>query len=403
MTLFSAFGSRPFALVWVGQTASRFGDAVYVVALAWWILQTTGSATAMGSVLIVEVVPTLLLLLVGGLAVDRLPRLKVMIVADALRAAVLLILAFLDVGGQLELWHVFFATAIFGSVTAFFYPAFTAVIPDITPTGLLPSANSLTQLSARFARVLGPALGAGLVAISGPAGAFAINGISFVISAVVVLIAARHIEHEERPEASESAIHQLRVGLAAVTGTPWLWVTIAVAAVSTVTLDGPLEAALPFLVNRDLQAGVEIFGMLGSVSAIGAIAASIVIGRRKRLRRRGVSLYGAWLVAALMVTAMGLPIGVLGVIVAMAIAGAALAVLGLVWTNSIQELVPKNLRGRVASIDALGSSALLPFGFGVTGFATDRIGPAAVFVFGGLISLAVITAGLLHPQVRNLD
>lgn len=401
--LLRALAVRSFALVWAGQSISRVGDAIYTIALAWWVLEHTHSATAMGAVLVVEVVPTLLLLLLGGVAVDRLPRLRLMVVADVVRAAVLLIVAVLAVSGRLELWHIFAATATFGSVSAFFYPALFAVIPDLTPNEHLPSANSLMQLTARLAGIIGPGLGAALVAALGFGGAFAVDGASFLLSGIAIVMTLRVVGHDERSIPQRGVLSQVREGFSTVLRMPWLWVTIGVAALSTVTLAGPLEAALPFLVRGSLDGGVEVLGLLGSLSAAGAIVATVVLGRLRQIRRRGLLLYGAWLVAAFMVLLMGLPIGVVGAAVAMTVVGCALATLGLVWANSLQELVPRELRGRVASIDQLGSSSLLPVGFAVTGFATDQIGPSAVFFLGGLLSLVCISAGMLHPQVRNLD
>jgi MFS family permease len=76
-TLFRTLGHRPFALLWSGQTLSRIGDFLYQIALAWWVLQKTGSAAAMGTVLFLAFAPMLVFLLVGGVVVDRLPRIPV--------------------------------------------------------------------------------------------------------------------------------------------------------------------------------------------------------------------------------------------------------------------------------------------------------------------------------------
>ena len=76
---------------------------------------------------------------------------------------------------------------------------------------------------------------------------------------------------------------------------------------------------------------------------------------------------------------------------------------GLVWVNTLQELVPSKLLGRVSSIDALGSYALIPIGSGVAGVLTDQIGASLVFVVCGLITALMLAGGLLHPAIRGLD
>src|SRR5260221_6990955 len=113
MTLFRALRWRPFALLWTGQSLSRLGDFVYEIALAWWVLQKTGSAQTMSLVLIFSITPSVLFSLVGGVAVDRVSRLGLMLVSDAARAVVALAVAALAFAGRLEGWQVFLATFVF--------------------------------------------------------------------------------------------------------------------------------------------------------------------------------------------------------------------------------------------------------------------------------------------------
>ncbi len=405
MSLFRSLSNRSFALLWSGQTISRLGDSLYTIALAWWVLEHTGSAAAMGVVLICSTVPMLLLLLLGGVTVDRLPRLCLMLASDLLRGGVVGLIALLAFQQWLELWHVFVMSAIFGVVRAFFYPAYTAVIPDVVSADALPSANSLRSISLQAAQVIGPGIGAAIVALGGTSLAFALDGLSFVISAACI-VAIPQIPMQRRPTvavAAASTLQDVRKGFSAVLQSPWLWITLVVASASTLFLTGPFEAALPLLVKQRFGENVNIYALLTSLSASGAIIAAVWLGRFKRLRRRGLLTYGAWLVACLMLLAMGLPITVVGISLAIFIQGAAIASLGLAWTNTLQEFVPSDLLGRVASIDLLVSSALEPVGYGLAGIAADQLGAAPVFVLGGAISASVIALGLLHPAVRAVD
>src|SRR5579885_3757517 len=104
MTIFRSLSHRSFAMLWSGQTISRLGDSLYTIALAWFVLEKTGSAAAMGLVLICSTVPMLLLLLVGGVAVDRLPRLRLMLASDLLRGVVVALIAVLSFQQWLQLW-----------------------------------------------------------------------------------------------------------------------------------------------------------------------------------------------------------------------------------------------------------------------------------------------------------
>lgn len=404
MRLLRALSHRPFALLWAGRTISAVGDGVYLVVLAWFVIQTTGSAAANGVILICATVPLLLLLLVGGVIVDRLPRRGLLVVSDGVRGVVVGVIAVLAATHQLAFWHLTVLSAIFGAMDALFYPAYTSIIPQVTPSEALTSANSLLSLSRQATGVIGPALGGLLVALGGTPQAFALDALSFFISCGCILaMPAVPAPVEQDESESRSVLADVREGLGTVLGSPWLWITIAVAGISNITLSGPLEATLPLLVRQGLGAGVGVYALLNALEALGAVVTAAWLGQQVKLRRRGLLTYGAWLVAASAMALMGLPITVAGVGLAIFICGAGLAVLNLVWANTLQELVPTERLGRVSSIDALGSYALLPIGYGLAGLAADHIGAPSAFVIGGAISALPIALGLLHPAVRGLD
>ena len=123
---FHALRQRPFALLWSGQTISSLGDRFYQVALAWWVLEKTGSAVVMDTVLICSTVPMLVFLLLGGALVDRWPRLPVMLLSDLLRGLAVGLIAALAFVNLLQVWHIYIISLIFGLVDAFFQPAYRA-------------------------------------------------------------------------------------------------------------------------------------------------------------------------------------------------------------------------------------------------------------------------------------
>jgi MFS family permease len=207
MALFRALSHRSFALLWSGQIISRLGDSLFTFALAWWVLQKTGSATAMGIVLICSTVPMLLLLLFGGVAVDRFPRVRLMLVSDLLCGGVVLLIAYLSFQQQLVLWQIFVMSALFGIVEAFFSPAYTALVPDLVPSELLPSANSLRSINLQAAQLIGPAIAAGMIALGGTSLAFALDGVSFILSAAC-LVALPRVETVRQPVEKEASVLQ---------------------------------------------------------------------------------------------------------------------------------------------------------------------------------------------------
>jgi DHA3 family tetracycline resistance protein-like MFS transporter len=271
------------------------------------------------------------------------------------------------------------------------------------PTEFLPSANALRSVSGQAALLAGPAIAATIIALSGVTLAFALDGLSFFISAACLLAVPKASKPDIPGEVDAGVLHDVRQGIGAVLHTPWLWITLAVACASTLFLVGPAEAALPLLVKQRFGEQFGLYALLTALAALGSLGAALWMGRFKRLRRRGLLIYGAWLIAGLMLLAIGLPLPAVGVSIAFFVQGAAFEVLGLAWINTLQEFIPGDLLGRVSSVDALVSSGLLPIGYGLAGIAADHLGASLVFVLGGAISAALIALGLLHPAIRALD
>jgi MFS transporter, DHA3 family, tetracycline resistance protein len=410
-TLFRSLTQRSFALLWSGQTISRLGNNLYRIAMAWWVLEKTGSATAMGTVMIFSSVPMLIFLLVGGVVTDRFPRLRVMWLSDLLSGLVVMIVAILAAARLLEVWHVYIASILFGLVSAFFNPAATAVIPEIAPAEMLPSANSLNSLSRQGTSIIGPAIGASIVAMGGTPLAFGLDALSFFISAACIIpILRTNPELNRAPLAPSSAqnglrqgFHDLREGWQAVAASAWLWITIALFAFVNVTSGSPMSVSLPFLVKDNLHADVALLGLITSVSSVGYVVGAVWFGSYTRIRRRGPLAYIATLLIGVAVTIFGLTTSIPLLYAGAFLEGLAMSVFGLIWDNSLQTLVPRRLLGRVAAIDSLGSFVLLPIGYGIAGWATDLIGAPLVFLIGGIATIALALLGLLHPAIRGLD
>lgn len=418
MNVLRSLKHRPFALLWAGQTTSRLGDSLYRIALAWWVLEKTGSAVAMGTVLVFSQVPMLIFLLIGGVVVDRLPRIRIMFSSDVLSGLVISSVAIFSWLDLLQIWHIYIASMIFGFVEAFFFPAYQAVIPQMTPSELLNSANSLNGLSQRVTGIVGPALGAALVAAGGTSLAFGLDALSFFISAFCVLPMLRSsLDKVQRPEgaaetgvknrsvkdALKQGVSDLRDGFGLVKTIPWIWISILLFGFVNIMEAGPRAVSMPFLIKEDLGADVKLLGILGSAASLGFVVGMLWLGQYGRLRRRGVlgylSIVGTG--AALLPFAFKLPIPTL--IASMFMSGICLSVFALIWTHTLQEMVPGNMLGRVYSIDALGSFVLLPIGFSLSGWATDRLGAPTVFLIGGLSTIVLALLGLLHPAIRSLD
>src|SRR5262249_22199736 len=154
------------------------------------------------------------------------------------------------------------------------------------------------------------------------------------------------------------------------------------------------EAVLPLLVRQNLDSDVGAYALLNVLSATGAIAAAMGLGQTAKLRQRLLLLYSAWLVATAASLAVGLPSTAIGVELAIFIGGVGSTTLGFVWMDTLQEIVPSDRLGHVASIDALSLYVRLPAGYGLAGLAADRLDAAPAFVLGGALAAALLALGL---------
>ena len=403
MNIFRSLKYSNFAFLWAGQTTSRLGDHLYRIALAWWVLEKTGSAAAMGTVLIFSSVPMLIFLLIGGVTVDRFPRVRIMLLSDILRGVLVGFVALLAFTNRLEIWHIYVASILFGFVSAFFQPAYIAIIPDVVPSEGRPSANSLTALSGQLTGIAGPAIGAVIVAFGGTASAFALDAVSYFVSGLCLLPILRLTMQSDQPRVRSHPLEEFREGWRAVTSMPWLWITISIAAFANLTQAGPYQVGLPFLVKTNLGNDVRVLGWLFSAASLGSVMAALWLGHATKLRRRGLISYIGLVIWGLTLVILGLPLGLPLLLATNFMMMASLNVFNLIWTNTLQEMVPHELLGRISSIDYLGSFVLLPIGYGLAGWAIDFFGAPPVFIVGGVLTALLALLAFLHPAIRNLD
>src|SRR6266481_3034836 len=177
----TVFASGPFRKLWVGTTLSLFGDFFSYIAIAWLVLQLTGSSLALGSVLVAQALPRGVLMLVGGALADRLSPRLTMLGSMGLRAVFVAPLAVLVLTGRVQMWEVYAISIVFGIVDAFFMPARQSILPKVVADHELEPANSVLNVTAPISVILGPVLGGVIVAGLGIGWAFVGDAACFAL------------------------------------------------------------------------------------------------------------------------------------------------------------------------------------------------------------------------------
>ncbi|HYX84870.1 MAG TPA: MFS transporter [Gaiellales bacterium] len=393
---------RRFLLLWAGMTVSLFGDGIFLVAMAWQVYELWNAPLALSLIGIAMTIPTIACLLPGGVVSDRLDRRTVMLAADGLRALVISLLALLSGLGALTLWELAALVAVYGVGTAFFNPAFDAIVPDILPADQLAAANSLDQFVRPIAlRLAGPAAAGWLIAGLGLSVAFAVDAASFVVSALALVAIGRTPRPRTGP--SPSAVDDVRQGFAFIRGRVWLWGTLLSAALAYLVFLGPTEVLLPFMVKNVVHGSAESLGLVFAAGGIGAIGSALVMGQYGQPRRGVAFIYVAWTLATLAVAGYGLATATWQLMAACLVFNALETAGTIVWATLKQRHVPAPLLGRVSSLDWLISIGLLPISFALTAPVAALTGARVTLVAAGAVG-AVITAGaLLLPGMLDLD
>jgi MFS family permease len=364
------------------------------IALAFAVLQLTGSKSDLGFVLAARSAPQIVFILVGGIWADRLKRNHVMLASSILSGASQGTLAALLLTGNARLWHLLAISAVNGTSSAFFFPASAGVVPQTVPATMLQQANALVRLALNSSFVIGAAVGGGIVAAAGPGWAVAIDAATF--GAGALFAAAMRLPPTVREEAA-NFLRELAEGWRAFRSRMWLWAIVLQFALVNAASAGAFQVLGP------VQAQAH-FGGAGAWGAILACeSAGLILGGLTMLRLRPQRLL---LVATVGVLGLAPPLALLGppapapVIAAAALAmGFGIEVFAVCWDTTMQQQIPGQMLSRVYAYDMLGSVALIPLGFAIAGPLADAVGTRAT-VYGA--AALVVAATLPIFAVRDV-
>jgi MFS family permease len=401
--IFEPLKLRDFRLLWSGMTVSLVGDGIFLVALVWQVYELSDAPTALSIVGVAMTVPNVLFLLIGGVVSDRFDRRRVLLAADGVRGVAVAAMGLLSLTGNIELWHLIVLGAIYGGGTAFFGPAFDAIVPDLVATDLLIQANALDQFVRPAAwRLAGPAIGGFLVAWS-TGGAFLVDAATFGISIVALLFMSPHPIEAPPKGDHTSAFADIREGFRFVRERVWLWGTLLAAAFAYLLFIGPQEVLLPLLVKNEWGGNPLSLGFILAMGGVGAIGAALFVGQRATPRRFITFMYVAWTLSTLAVAGYGLAHVPWQAMLACFLFNALETAGTIVWVTTKQRLVPRYLLGRVSSLDWFISIGLLPLSFALTGPVANVFGARHTLIGAGILGAIVTLSFLFLPGMRSVE
>jgi MFS family permease len=388
---------RDFRLLFLGQGVSVLGDRMVAVALAFAVLEVSGSASPVGLVLACATLPLVGSVLIGGVVADRTSRRTVMIAADLVRVASQGATAALLIAGSAEVWTLALFAGLTGAATGFFNPASTGLLPEVVPPEDLQPANALRATAVSTGEIAGPLVAGVLVAAAGAGWAIAVDAATFAVSAACL----GRLRVPDRPvQRGGSFVADLRDGWDAFRSRRWVWTVVLYFALANV-LWGAWGALGPVVADRELG-GAAVWGaVLGSVG-VGALFGSLLATRaRPRRPLVLVAVTEAFFALPLAFLAAGVPAALLAC--GAFLSGAGMMLGNSVWESTLQRHVPAESLSRVSSYDWFGSSAFFPIGLAMWGPVAEAIGISTALWVAFALFVCLVAALLAVPDTRRLE
>lgn len=395
------FYIREYRLLIGALAISIFAEGMWAVVMALQVIALDPDPTSLSLVATCLGAGLVSFVLVGGIAADRINQRTIIIAVETVNVIAVSTVAVLGSVGALRIWHMAVAAGTLGIAAAFFFPAYSALLPRILPAEQLLAANGVEGVVRPvFQRAVGPAVAGVLIGATFPAlGAFVVAGL-FAIG-LVLLIATRP-PRDAAPAADvkrPQLLRDLRDGFTFMVGTPWLLWTLLFASMFVLVVIGPIEVLLPFIAQDRFADGARAYGFIlaffGMGSAIGALAVS-----SGRLPRR-------YLTVMMSMWGLGsLPLVVVGATSSFPLMAAATFIVGVtdgagmvIWGTLLQRRVPREMLGRVSSLDFFVSLAFMPVSFAIVGPLSKVVSMQTIFVVAGIVPAVLAAVALLAARM----
>jgi MFS family permease len=388
---------RNFALLFTARAISYFGTYLAPIAVAFAVLELTGSATDTGIAFACWTVAQVATLLVGGVVADRLPRRLVMVSSDLANVCVRTTMGALLLSGTAQVWHLFVLQALGGAATAFYSPASSGLVPELVEPAKLQRANALMGIARFLSFPLGAAAGGALVATIGTGTALLVDAGTYAASAL--LLFGIRLPVRVRAAATPNFLAELRDGWRAWTEHTWVWVlNLWIAAYFLITY-APFFVLGPYIAKHDLG-GAGAWGTVVSGEGIGALAGAFV-GLRVKPGRPWVVVGTIFALTSVQSLLLAAHASFLLIAAAAVIAGFSFSLGSIIFETGVQRAIAPEKLSRVSAYSWMCAMVFLPLGYALAGPIAAEVGMSAYLVFGAVWIVVTTAVVFAVPAVRN--
>lgn len=398
--------SRDYRLLFAAVGIEVFGTGMWTIVMVFQVLALDDSPLALSAVATGMSLGLFAFSILGGVVADRFSKRRIIITVQGCTAAVMTVVAVLSLTETIELWHVGAASFAMGAGSAFFYPAYSAYLPQVLPSEQLLAANGLEgALRPSMGQGLGPALGGIVVGTFFPAIGAIIVAASYAIAFILTLFLSRRDELTTvtSPEQRTSVWGDLRAGVNYVARTRWLLWTLIFGSSLALIVQGPIEVLLPFITRDRFEDAESTFGFLLAAFGIGGAIGSLVVSSLKLPRRYLTFMIACWGGGTLPLAVIGVADNLILMLSALFIVGAATGAGVVIWGTLLQRLVPLDMIGRVASLDFFVSIAFMPVSIAIAGPLSLLVPIPVTFVIAGIAPPGLALIALLAGRMRESE
>ena len=401
------FRNREYRYLIAAVSLSIFAEGMWAVVMALQVIALDNDPTSLSLVATCLGAGLVAFVLVGGIVADRVNQRSIIIVVEAVNLTTVSTVAVLSSVGALRIWHMAVAAAVLGIAAAFFFPAYSAILPRILPADQLLAANGVEGVVRPvFQRALGPALAGIVIGATFPAvGAFSVSAL-FGIGLVLLIAtrpATRASEHEgQRPH----VLRDLRDGFSFVWRTPWLLWTLLFASMFVLVVLGPIEVLLPFIAQDRFADGARAYGFILAFFGVGSALGAIAVSSRRLPRRYLTVMMVMWGLGSLPLVVVGITSSFPAMAAATFVVGVTDGAGMVIWGTLLQRRVPTAMLGRVSSLDFFVSLAFMPLSFAIVGPLSKVVSMESIFMVSGILpvllaAIAMVAAKMPRDEIAH--
>ena len=396
------FTVRRYRILALALTLSLLGTGIWIVALVWQVIAIDGGPVELSQVATGSAVGMLVAVLFGGVLADRVPQDRILLGVEATKSILVGALAVLSLTGTLRLWHLVVVAVVVGATEGFFYPAYSALLPNVLPTEQLLAANGVEGvLRPAVMQAAGPAVAGAAIAALSPGLALALVAGSQVLAAVGLSRLRITLPPREQSDGHPVAglFADLREGYLYMVRTPWFLATLLFATGWVLLLIGPIEVLLPFAVRDQTGGGAGAFALVLASFGVGGALGSLLVASWRLPRRYLTVMVMLWGAGAMPVAVIGLTDRLAVMVAAVFVVGLTSGAATVIWGTLLQRRVPAALLGRVSSLDFFVSILLMPVSMALAGPVGEAFGLGPVFLVAGLVPVLFAVAAVILARM----